>query len=493
MTSQALSIWQRRNARQRESISYLIYQSVIVALVVVVPALMLLWSVMVTPAVIASLLTENASTVTMVVVVLVWSAALILGRLRGPAVRAPLLTSVLSAGPERRAVAFRGPVAGGVGIVVGIATFAGAVISAALWTAGSVTLAAGAVFIVASFGVGLIAGSAWLVGQIFPRWALPAGLMLAVVGSVSALVSPLAPLLPWGWAAAAYPNEGSLVAAVTLLVVALLVLVVAVAQMEHLRRPDLEAQAQRWDTAQVFASTLDLGSASAVYQARPKLFRTVRAVLRVRSHVSRFFLRDAVGAVRTPSRATMGAVSLTVAGVIVGCGLTPTPFWGAAAGLLVYLGMGPLSDGLRHAAAMSGDLPLYGISDRLLVASHVTFPASSAVLFVGVGSIVAGVVHGNSVAGMPLFASVVATVMLSIAVRVATSLKGPMPITLLAPASTPMGDIGAVTRLLWMFDGLLLAAMAGLLCLTGAWLLASVELVFVAFLLVRRWTRRRHD
>jgi hypothetical protein len=361
-----------------------------------------------------------------------------------------------------------------------------------MWSTGSVALAALAVFVVASLGVGLVAGSAWLVGQIFPRSALPAGVLLAAVGSVSAFVSPVTPLPLWGWAAAAYPSEGSLIAAVSLLVFGVLVLGVAVARMERLRRPDLEAQAQRWDTAQVFASTFDLGAASAVYQARPRLFRTMHAVRRVRSHVVRFFLRDALGAVRTPLRATMGAASLTAAGIIIGWGLTPTVFWGAAAGVLVYLGMGPVSDGLRHAVAMSADLPLYGISDRLLVACHTTFPGFCAVFLVGVGSIVAGMADGNSVAGVQLISSVVATVTLSITVRVVTSLKGPMPIALLAPVSTPMGDVGAVTRLLWLFDGLLLAALSGLLCVTGAWLLASVELLFVAFLMVRRWTRRRH-
>ncbi|SFR33836.1 hypothetical protein SAMN04488591_0376 [Microbacterium azadirachtae] len=484
-------IWRARDAGEREGLGYLIYVVAIVAFAVVVPLLMLLWSWLVTPVVTSALLSDAASKAAMIVCVLLWAAGCFIGRLRGPAVRPPFLTFAFSIAPLRRRLAFGMPVAYALGFVVAFLAFAGGMLGAAMWSTGHVELASGAAFVVASVGVGLLAGSTWLLGQIFPRSSLAAGVLLVGLGVTSTVFGPVVPYLPWHWVSNAYPVEGSFVSAFGLLLLAVGVMAFAVARMERLRRDDLLAQAQLWDTAHVFASTFDLESASAVYRARPRRFRAVSAVRSFSSQWLRFVARDALGAARTPLRATMGAVLLAGAGAIVGLGPAPTPTWGAVAGLLAYVGVGPLSDGLRHAVAMSADLPLYGVSDRALVSYHTVFPAVGTAIFLGLGSVIASL-WGSGRSSWHLIATTAVLVLLTIAVRVCASVKGPMPVSLLAPASTPMGDLGAIIRLLWLFDAVLLAALAGAFAATGAWYSACAELALVVLLVMRRWSKRRH-
>ncbi|WP_156156804.1 hypothetical protein [Microbacterium azadirachtae] len=469
----------------------MIYIVAIVAFAVVVPLLMLLWSWLVTPVVISALLSGGAPKSTTIVCVLLCAAGFFVGRLRGPAVRPPFLTFAFSTSPLRRNLAFGGPVARAVGLVVAVVIFAGAILSAAMWSTGHVEPVSGAAFVVASVASGLLVGSTWLLGQIFPRFSLAAGVALACLGATSTIFGPIVPYLPWYWVANAYPVEGSVFSAFSLLLLAAGFMAFAVAQMEKLNRDGLLAQAQLWDTAQVFASTFDLESASAVYRARPKRFRTVSAVRSYSSQWLRFVVRDALGAARTPLRATTGAVLLAGAGAVIGLGPAPMPFWGGAAGLLAYLGVGPLSDGLRHAVAMSADLPLYGVSDRALVSYHAAFPAIGTAIFLGVGSVITST-WGSGLFNLQLTATTAVLVLLTVAVRVCASVKGPMPVSLLAPVSTPMGDLGAIVRLLWLFDAVVLAALGGAFAATAAWYPACVELVLVVLLIMWRWSKRRH-
>ena len=137
----------------------------------------------------------------------------------------------------------------------------------------------------------------------------------------------------------------------------------------------------------------------------------------------------------------------------------PNGVLGAAASVILFAALGPLTDGIRHAASVAGDLPLYGIGDGSLIAHHSLFPLTLTVVVLVASSLIVALLIGHSA----LAAGVAALVLglMTLAARVSGAMKGPLPPALLAPVPTPVGDLGAAARLAWALDGLLLTAAAG--------------------------------
>src|SRR5690606_25460174 len=110
-----------------------------------------------------------------------------------------------------------------------------------------------------------------------------------------------------------------------------------------------------------------------------------------------------------------------------------------------------LCDGLRHAAALGEGSAQYGLSRPALRGLHAVWPTLAGIGLAGAGAALAGAPVG-------LAAAVVGVV---VAVRLADVLKGVMPVEMLVPIVTPMGDLSAAGRAVWLADGPLLVLAAG--------------------------------
>lgn len=163
----------------------------------------------------------------------------------------------------------------------------------------------------------------------------------------------------------------------------------------------------------------------------------------------------------------------------------------ARMGLILFAGLGPLTDGIRHAASVAADFPLYGISDEYLLVNHALFPLAVTIVVLLTVAVVCSVVAGI-IASAPI-ASSLALGLLTLIARVSNALKGPLPPVLLTPIPTPMGDLGAAMRMTWALDGLLLAAAAGAavaLAFESPVLLIGVVVTLVG-VGINRWRHRR--
>jgi hypothetical protein len=265
------------------------------------------------------------------------------------------------------------------------------------------------------------------------------------------------------------------------------------ALMNRLSHAELAAQAARWDSATIHAAGMDFSTAAATYQARPHRGRRLRAVRPMNRLAVTFFIRDAVGATRTPGRLIAGILALTGAGALIVLALAPTTpslLLGAVAGVLLFTGLGPLTDGMRHAAYVASDLPLYGISDAHLLTNHLLFPLiMTAIVLVTAVSVCAAI---TGIAVIPPLLSALTLALLTLVARVSNALKGPLQPALLAPIPTPMGDLGAAIRLIWALDAVLVTAIAGVsatLILQAPIPLVGITSAMLA-VAVHRWRRR---
>lgn len=491
----ALQVWTSRKPRSAGERAYLAYSVFLAGLVVVVPAVRALWGAIGAPAAQAALASPSAAAAAVWISGLVWAAALLAGRSRGPAMLPPFPTYALAGSDLSRSRVYRRPMVGAVLVVAVVTTAAAALIAGSMLAAGAVGLTAASVFALAGMLVGLLGAVAWLAGQAFPRASAPTALAVAALAGLVSGVPALWPLAPWGWVGLAFPAHPAASAAALLglgvLSVAALALVPAL--LNRLATVRLVAQSVRWERATAHASILDVGAAARDYQPRPGVGRRLTAVRPMRWRAATFLLRDAVGAARTPGRLLAALAALVAAGVLLLIASLPgaaVGVLGCLAGLLAFAGLGPLTDGIRHAADVAAGASLYGIGDGWLLASHAAFPAvvAAAVL------VLVAIVGAALLAGPGLLAVLQAGMLgaLALLARVAGALKGPLPPALLTPIPTPVGDLAAAARVLWSVDTLLLAAGAGFgvaLLIPAPPLVALVAAILLA-LTATRWLRR---
>lgn len=487
-------MWRARNVRTVGDRGYLVYMVLMLVLVAVAPVARAVWLSATGTEGVALFTSAAAPGVTVFVVAGLWAGALLLGRDRGPALLPPFLTHALAASALPRSDAFLSPVIRAGALVTVLTSLVAGVVAGSLLSQGLADPLSAGIFTMVGAMVGIITTLAWLAGQAFPRAAVPVALGVLAAGAVTALVPVLQQFTPWGWVGITYPREGSAHVLVALFAVTAVLVAAVPALMDRLGHAELAAQAARWDSATVHAAGMDFTAATALYQRRPHHGRRLRAVRPMGRLSVTFLIRDLVGATRTPGRFIVGVLALVGAGVLITFAFAPvTPGWllGAAAGLVVFAGLGPLTDGLRHAASVASDFPLYGISDEHLLANHLLFPAGIIVIVLLIVVVVCSVIAGIG-ATAPILSSLMLG-MLTLVSRVNNALKGPLPPVLLAPIPTPMGDVGAAVRMAWAMDALLLAAATG----------ASVALLFqapalligvTAILLgvgISRWRHRR--
>lgn len=496
MTSRAtaaLAIWRARNVRTTGDRAYVVYMVLMVALVTVTPVARAVWLSVTSAEGIDVLASPAAPGVTTLVVAGLWAGAMVLGRERGPALLPPLPTHAFATSDLSRSDTFRRPVLRAGAAVTALTTVIAGMIGVGLGSSGLVDPLGAGVFVAAGALVGVIATVAWLAGQVFPRAAVPIALGVLALGAVTAAIPVMQPFTPWGWVGRAYPGGGSGVPLAALTALTAVLVATVPVLMNRLGVAELTAQAARWDSATTHATGMDFGAAATIYQGRPHLGRRLRAVRPIRRRPAVFLIRDAIGAVRTPGRLLVGVLAVAAAGTLLTLAFAPAmPGWalGAAAGVILFAGLGPLTDGIRHAASVAADFPLYGVSDEQLLASHALFPLSVTVIVLLAVVVVCSVAAGIAAAA-PIVSSLTLGLLALIA-RVSNAVKGPLPPALLTPIPTPMGDLGAAVRLTWALDGMLLVALAGAsatLAFESPILLVSVAVALVG-VAIKRWRHR---
>lgn len=493
-SNRAIGAWRTRNARTSGDRAYLAYVIVMVGFVTVVPIVRAVWAGATSAAGVAAFTSPAAPGVTALVVAALWAGALLWGRDRGPALRPPFLTYALAASDLPRSETFLDPVLRAGVLVVAVTASAAGLVAGSLVGHGLVDPLNGALFIVTGALVGIITTVAWLAGQVVARAALPIALGVLVLGAVAAVVPVTQSFTPWGWVGVAYPRSGSsFPGLVTLTAFTAALAAVVPALLNRLGLAELSAQSARWESAVVRTVGMEFGEAIAVYQRRPQIGRHVRAIRSVHRLPLMFLIRDAIGATRAPGRLIVGALALVSAGVLVTLTFAPAaPTWplGAFAGLLVFAGLGPFTDGIRHAASVAADLPLYGVSDESLLASHALFPLMASVVLLLAAVIVCSTIGGIGAAA-PMGSSLILG-LLALIVRAASALKGSLPVALLIPIPTLVGDLGAAVRMAWALDAVLFAALAGAaaaLAFSSPILLIGVSTALLG-VGIRRWRHR---
>ena len=490
----AARIWRGRRPRTRGDRAYAGYLVVLVAVVVVVPTVRAMWLGAVNPGMRDALTSPAMPGAVAWVVAVLWAGALMCGRERGPALHDPFPTYALAVSDLPRWDAFGAALLRGGAVVVALTTGAAGLVGGVLLAHGVAGPLGAVGFALAGALVGVIATVAWLAGQAGPRVAAVVAVGILAVALAGGVV-PI-PFAPWGWVAGAYPVGGTSGASLALGALAALAVgltAAAPAMMSRLSLAVLVGQAVRWDAARTHTAMLDVGAASAVYQRFPRLGRRICAVRPAGGSSTMFLFRDAVGALRMPGRLLLGVGAAVTAAVLVTVAFAPAmPGWllGAMAGVLIFMGLGPVTDGVRHAASVASGTVLYGVSDERLLASHLLFPVVAVVVVM-----LAAALLGASVLGVGSFAPAMSSLvlgMLSLIARVGMALKRALPSALLAPIPTPIGDFGAAVRLAWALDAILLSALAGVaavLVFQAPALLVAVSGALLAVAVVR-WRAR---
>ncbi len=489
----AVVLWRQRGARSGGERAFTVYLLAMVALVAVAPVVRAVWLEAAGPGGLSLFADPRAPRVIALITSIIWAAALAWGPSRGPALRPPALTWALGTSALSRRRAFLGPVLIAGTFSIGLWT-AGAVLAGASLAVNGVASAAAVIGFAAAGALGgAVTICAWLVGQALPRLALPAAAIVLGLGVLAIAVPAVGIATPMGWVAASYPLGEATSAPIPLAALALVLSASIPWLLDRLRTNELLAQAVRAQAAQTSAVGLDLGGAADVYRARPSHGRRLRAVGAHGRLWSAMIRRDAVGALRTPLRLALGVAALSLAGVLAAIAAapgTPAMVLGAVAGLLAFAGLGPVTDGIRHAASAAADVPLYGVADASLVALHAVFPLAAAIALATIAAGLATTVSG--VGAAPVLAGAL-LVLMTLALRLASALKGPMPVALLAPVSTPMGDPMAGVRLVWALDAAVLAAASGaaIVVLPAAPLATCVVAGVIAAMIAVRWRGRR--
>jgi len=458
------ALHRHRSAAERRGGAYAGYLAAMTLLVVVLPALRAAVLLAADPD--PALTALDPAAVVGLVTALLLPAAVLLGRVRGPAVGEPHTTAVLLATDLPRPLVLRRPVA--VATTCVVLASAGAAVLVALAAGGApvVAVAAGASF-------GALLAVAWLAGQCLPGRG--AAVLVAVLVAAAAL-----PVSPGGLLAGAVTGAAPPLQAVAVLSApAVLALAVVPRLLDTVRGPVVVAQSRQWRSARSRGAIGEVADALEGYRARPARLRRVDAV-RLAPFALAVPLRDAIGALRTPGRSVAGAAALAAAGVALAVAAVAPPSLlalpAALAGVLAYCGAGVFSDGLRHAAATAGQPALLAPAPFELLLLHGILP-----LLLAVGLVLGAAALAGGPAG-----PAVAVAMVAVAARAMDATRGPLPPSLLGPVPLPIGDGAGAVVLLWNLAGVLVTGAAAVGAAAAPGLLPAVPVVAAGCLLVAR-------
>ncbi len=424
----------RASRRDPADTTYVVYLAAVMGLLVVAPGVAVVVEALTTPPALAALGSPSTPGAATLAIGLAWAAAVWVGAGYGPVTIDPALVA-LWAGTDlprhtglRRTFVLRVAWVGAAW--VGVGALLGGVLLADDGAPRDVALV---VLVCAVAGV--IGAVAWLAGQAFARHAWWLG------AAVVALAVLAAAWPPARWLAVVGVVAGLAVPRL----------------LDALRGPELLADALRWRSATTTARSGDVLAALGSLRALPRRGRRWRALVAGPALV-RFAVADLVGTWRTTGRFVTGALALTGATALlaVPVGHPLGPLLAAGGGVLAFLALGVFCDGLRHAAALAARPGLFGFGPWRLFALHAVAPLLVTALAGGAGgALLAATGRTPHVLVLVL---VLATVFV---VRVWGTAKGQLPVSLLTPIPTPLGDLSALNVTAWLADAPLVAAFAG--------------------------------
>ena len=384
----------------------------------------------------------------------------VLGGIRGPALLTPFMTAAVAGnGLPRRQTLRRPLLVAALMLSVGGAA-APLLVGLVLASAGAASLGSVVVGVVGGALAGVTCCGFWLLGQRLsetPRFVLSVAIVAATAFSPQLPVLALAGL-------------------------ALVVCATAPSLLNGLSGPDLLRQARRWDTAGTLAFTGDLSMAFGEFRSVPRHGRNLPAIGAGQLALV-FVRRDLVGSLRTPARCVSACVGSAGGGFLVALALASpadVAWLAAGAGALIgFLALGVWSDGFRHSVESASAPTLYGVSPATLFALHAVFPLLAGAACASLGAIVAVAV------GAPLLGLVtaIACSVVLVALRLYDAAKGPLPLTVLAPVPSPVGDLSSIVIMAWQADALLLAVAVGVVVTAAAGLGAGGLLIAIPILL----------
>ncbi|MFE4616496.1 hypothetical protein ACFRJ7_10315 [Streptomyces sp. NPDC056747] len=433
--------------------AYTVYLTVVLGLVYVAPVVYLVR----TTRPLLSLESSAAATpvACLVAAAAVWGAQLA-GRFWGPLVLKPFLLHVfvntdLPPASYLGAIARRRLAYAGLGTLLAVST--------ATFLATDLFDHAGSALVPQSVavavGTGAVAPVAWLWGQVR---TVRENLLLATTTAAAAT------------AVALLGRSGLLGGAGPWLVAGVLAVAAALlgrSAFRSVRTVDLARLAResaRAAEAQTFAWTGTLHHALDLYRPEPRGLTSAltRPDGRLRGHLA----QGAVRALRTRGRAIAAAVFLLAGGAVLTLGVTApdarlsTLSWAAgAAG--VYWGSGWVGEtwrGLRDELTLA---PLLGEGWGGTPARTLAWPVTAVTATVGLASGAVILTRWPLQDGGPLLL-VTASVVLALGARFLREMKMNLPIELLLPVITPLGDLSALRVFVWQFDGLVVV-LAGVL------------------------------
>jgi hypothetical protein len=434
---------------------------------------------------IASVVSGGTVPVTMLAT---WAAALAAGTFRGPVVLPPVLAHALATAPLSQWRAFRMRILAPC-LIAAVGGAACAAVLCCAWSALGELMPIGAISAVtAGLAWGAIAGALWFAGQIASARQLTTACGALVSAALLVVSVSLSSSGATGKIAATLLT--SPVTAATLAAVAILMVCYIRPLSSRLDPCTVITQSLKWETATAHAGTLDLSASATTYQPLPRSGRHIFAIADQAGFLRVIVRRDAVAAARTPARLMAAILALLAAGALIAAAATSVPelsALGAVAGMLTFVAAGALTDGLRHVIDGSSAIPLYGVSELRLLAAHGMFPLLAATVTVAIGvALVAMLRSLDFTAGLlPALLTAAGAIML----RLMSALKPPLPIALLAPLPTPAGDLSALSRLVWAFDAMLLAAVVGIAAPLATLAPAAIviTMLLIAAITARRW------
>lgn len=458
-------------------IAYAVYVGVLVALIVGVP---------VVRAIVLGLTTASARTVlfassTPVIVAALagalFIAVLLAGRTRGPVVSDPFRAWMSTAVDIPGRITLRGSfVRSATGAALALVAIA-AVTGLGLWIGGGVSGVAVLGFVAAVLLYAVVIAAAWLAGQALSSrtlWTAACG--IAVLLPVSLVLPAVLPFTPWGWVGALWPVHAGaasaqpfLVPLIALTVAATLCALLVPRLLDRIAPAMALWQATRWQAAVTLARTGDASATLGALQGTRARGRGIHLTLSGR-FPSPWLIRDAGVALRRPARSVAGFIALVIAGALMSLGAqggadgTATALGGA---LLLFFATSAFCEGLRAAADAAGRAPLFGVAVRTDAALHAVFPLVVTGIGATFGALVALPLGGTTAT----LGWTIAVAVCIVIIRAMDAAKGPLPIELLMPVPTPMGDVSVVIVLLWQGDSLLLSLIVagGLSVALPAW------------------------
>ncbi|MFE4058854.1 hypothetical protein ACFXP3_21615 [Streptomyces sp. NPDC059096] len=299
-------------------------------------------------------------------------------------------------------------------------------------------------------GLSAVGAVAWLWGQV--RTVRDNAVLACAAGAVALAVTAVSGTGPGGEAG---PWLVAVVAAATVAGLGR----AAFRSIRTVELPRLARESARASQAQAYAWTGTLHHALDLYRPEPRGLTSalIRPDGRLRGHLA----QGAVRALRTRGRASAAVTLLLIGGAVLTHGAAgpdsgPAWPWWVAGAIGVYLGSGWVSEtwrGLRDELTL---VPLLGEWWGGVLARTLVWPVVAVTAGVSLGGGVAVMArwssHGGRLGTTVLL--VAATLVLVLGARFLREMKLHLPLELLLPVITPLGDLSGLRVVAWQFDGI---------------------------------------